>query len=483
VDEIVGVSGCEYFVHQEDIPLTITQPGNYCLVQSVTFNGTAVTINSSDVIFDMRSYTMNGSSSPNSVGIDILADTNVIIQNGIIQGALSAGITSTQFLNDVIVSNMSFIDVGGASGPSIGFSGGVEGLLIENCYTSNSGAINIVGSGVTIRNCDMDNFIIGAGSGGISLAGISDAYESRYSIIEDCHLTGSFVFDGAGINISLTQNIIVQNCAIIAPAFGGIQFFGVSNVQCLNCYVQCQGAGSYGIVISDIGIETTSFLVDSCFVTGPGLAAALILLSDFAPVINVSVTNCFFSNSSAGAQLGTLSAIGLIEDVVFRNCVFSKNSYGLIILAGGGLISSVAVEDCLSQGNSLGGFQAVTAGGNSVIQDLVFKDCIAQNNASDGFNASGACSNFIYEHCFSQSNGANGFDFGATTTVSKVRDCLSQNNVGIGYYNRAAVGANIFLANSSFEDATAFVGVDYALTKTGATAVSNATYWNNVVFP
>ena len=63
-----------------------------------------------------------------------------------------------------------------------------------------------------------------------------------------------------------------------------------------------------------------------------------------------------------------------------------------------------------------------------------------------------------------------------------MRDCISQNNVGVGYNNLAPVGANIFFANSSFGDTTAFVGVDYALTKTGATAVSNATYWNNVVF-
>jgi len=121
VDNILGVSGCEYFIHQADIPLTITASGNYCLLQSVTFAGTAVTINSSNVIFDMRNYTMNGNNSPNSVGINILAGTNIGIQRGRIEGARSAGITSSQFLNDVIISNVSFIDVGGVAGPSIGF--------------------------------------------------------------------------------------------------------------------------------------------------------------------------------------------------------------------------------------------------------------------------------------------------------------------------------------------------------------------------
>jgi hypothetical protein len=485
VDEILGVSGCEYFISQVDIPLTITASGNYCLVQSVTFIGTAVTINSSDVVFDMRTYTMNGNSSPNSVGINILADTNVIIQNGMIEGALSAGISSSQFLNDVIIKNVSMIDVGGSSGPSIDFSNGIEGLLVENCYTSNSGAINITGSGVTVRNCYMDSFIIGAGSGGIFLTGISPAYESRYSIIEDCNLTGSGAVDGYGINVSLTQNVIVQNCTVTGLIITGIGFSAVSNVQCLNCYVQIPSTGSYGINITDIGIETTSFLVDSCFVTGPASAAGLAIVSTNAPIMDISVTNCFFSNTEggAGAYLVALGGSAAIENVTFRNCVFSGNDIGLFLSGGGGFISTVAVEDCVSQGNAVDGYRCANGVGSSVIRDVVFKDCIAQNNASDGFNASGGlCSNFIYEHCFSQSNAGDGFDFGVTTTLIKVRDCLSQNNVGVGYNNLAAVGANIFLANSSFGDTRAFVGVDYVLTKTGATAVSNATYWNNVVF-
>jgi hypothetical protein len=482
VDEILGVTGCHYFVHQIDLPLTINAPGNYCLVQSVTFSGTAVTINSSNVVFDMRSYTMNGNNSSNSVGINILADTNVIIQNGIIQGAASAGISSAQFLNDVIISNVSMIDVGGASGPSLGFSGGVEGLLIENCFMSNSGAINIVGSGVTIRNCSLDNFVASAGTGGIDLTGISPDYESRYSMIEDCNLTGSFVVDGTGIFVSLTQNAIVKNCTVTGAMFGGIGFSGVSNAQCLNCYVQSQSFGTYGINISDGETGTASVLVDSCFVSGPALAAALTVISNSLPVTEVSVVNSLFSNSfDGGAELSTLSASSLIENITFKECDFCSNGAGLFLSAGGGLITTVAIEDCVAQNNSGAGYSVNCTGG--AIKDVVFKDSIAQNNGSDGFNVNGACTNIIYEHCFSQSNGTNGFDFGSTVSFVKVRDCLSQSNGSIGYKNQAAVGINDFLANSSFGDiAGAFVGVDYALTKTGATTVSNATYWNNVVF-
>jgi hypothetical protein len=485
VDEILGVSGCEYFIHQSDIPLTITASGNYCLVQSVTFTGTAVTINSSNVVFDMRNYTMNGNNSSNSVAINILADTNVIIQNGIIQGAASAGISSSQFLNDVIISNVTMIGVGGASGPSIGFSGGIEGLLIENCFMSNSGAINILGSGVTIRNCSMDNFLAGVGSGGIDLIGISPAHESRYSVIEYCNLTGSFAIDGAGIFIERTQNVIVQNCNITGPMSNAIFLGGVTNVRCLNCYVQGTPLGEDGIAISDLsGIGVASIVVDSCHVSAGG--AGLSILSNSQPVMNVSVTNCFFANSSTGAQAATISGGAIVENVVFRSCIFSSNTgSGFELSTSGGLITSVAVEDCVAQGNILDGFQLTNNFGLGTTQNVVFKDCIAQNNSTDGFAtaAVGSFSNIIYEHCLSQSNGADGFDFGATTTIVKVRDCVSHNNGNIGYNNLAAVGANIFVANSSYNDkTTGFVGVDYALTKTGATNASNATYWNNVVF-
>jgi polygalacturonase len=236
------------------------------------------------------------------------------------------------------------------------------------------------------------------------------------------------------------------------------------------------------MTIIDAGIETASVLVDSCFISGLESSVALAIISNYEPVMDVSITNCFFSNAfDAGASIETIGTQGssaTIKDVTFRNCIFSNGTgSGLVIDAAGGLISTVAIEDCVSQGNRLAGY--ATTGG--ILQDVVFKDCIAQNNATDGFSAAN-CSNIIYEHCFSQSNAGDGFTFNTTTTVIKVRDCISETNGGVGYNNRAAVGANIFLANSSFGDTTAFVGVDYALTKTGATAVSNATYWNNVVF-
>ncbi len=475
IDNILGATGCQYFIQQADIPLTITASGNYCLIQTVTFTGTAVTINSSNVIFDMRNYAMNGNNSSNSVGIDILAGTNIAIQNGMIKGATTAGISSSQFLNDVIISNVTMIDVGGVSGPSIGFSGGIEGLLIEDCYTSNSGMINITGSGVTIRNCYIDNFLVGAGSG-ILLNGISNAYESRYSIIEDCILTGSFIFDGSGITVQLTQNVIIQNCIITAGfANNGISIAGATNVQCLNCYIQ---AGVMTVSDGDLGVPTSSVLVDSCYFPAFGID------SFSSPVTDISVINCFFSNLgnfSACAELATLGSSALIENVVFRSCVFSGNSPGLLLQTGA-IISTITVEDCLAQGNGGNGYLGVTTA-PGIIQDVVFKDCIAQNCSSSGFHFQGAgCSNIVFEHCISQSNAVDGFTFNATTTLIKVRDCVSQMNGGVGYNNLAAVGANIFLANSSFGDAKAFIGVDLALTKTGATAVSNAIYWNNVVF-
>lgn len=58
--ERVLATSCGQVIHirQSDIPLTITQPGNYCIVEDLTTSSTAITIRASGVVVDVNNHSI-----------------------------------------------------------------------------------------------------------------------------------------------------------------------------------------------------------------------------------------------------------------------------------------------------------------------------------------------------------------------------------------------------------------------------------------
>jgi hypothetical protein len=151
-----------------------------------------------------------------------------------------------------------------------------------------------------------------------------------------------------------------------------------------------------------------------------------------------------------GIAVFTASPSVLVNNVVVRDCTFTGKGkigtgFGLEIGAGVGAPnpSNVVATRCSGQ-NINAAFYNQTLG-----SPIILDHCIGQNCLTGFFNTS--------THC-------------------QIINCCSEGNT-VGF-----AAPTLALANSSFGDGVGFAGVDPILTKTGAAAVSNATYWNNVTF-
>jgi hypothetical protein len=74
-------------IRASDLPLTITEPNSYYLVEDVDFvsTATAITIECNDVTIDLMGYTLKGPDSGTGSGIYMDGHSNVEIRNGTVR--------------------------------------------------------------------------------------------------------------------------------------------------------------------------------------------------------------------------------------------------------------------------------------------------------------------------------------------------------------------------------------------------------------
>ena len=110
IDAIEFVGACETLIFQSDIPFTIETPGVYCLAESVSFAaGTAITIASDNVLFDLQDKKIDGSLG-GDIGIAINSGlSNITIQNGVLCNMNNKGIDADA-TNNIAFISMSISD-------------------------------------------------------------------------------------------------------------------------------------------------------------------------------------------------------------------------------------------------------------------------------------------------------------------------------------------------------------------------------------
>jgi parallel beta-helix repeat protein len=128
-------------IHASDLPLTITEPNSYYLVEGVTFASTAthaITIECNDVTIDLMGYTLKGPDSGTKSGIYMNRRTNVEIRNGTIRDfyygihEISTYGTQHRVMNVRVMSN-----------PYYGIRVVGVGHLIKDCTAAENGNIGI----------------------------------------------------------------------------------------------------------------------------------------------------------------------------------------------------------------------------------------------------------------------------------------------------------------------------------------------------
>jgi hypothetical protein len=185
------------------VPVTITQPGKYCLANDFTINSTnakAITIASNDVTLDCDGHMLKNLATSNagsSAGIVLSSRNNVTIQNCRIIGGFQNGIDATQVQTQPNKNFYIQIRDNYIAGPfwhgirAYGSAIEVTGNKIYDIGGQlNSYAIGIRVGGSTASNFKFhvvrDNYVVGTNS----------PYSAAYGIFSDGSLGSAFLDNG-----------------------------------------------------------------------------------------------------------------------------------------------------------------------------------------------------------------------------------------------------------------------------------------------
>ena len=209
------------------VPFVISGPGSYCLtgdMEKPMQMGTAVTINSDNVLLDLGGYRIDGGDTAKTgqaFGIYAISRKNIIIRNGTIRGFMN-GITITE----------------GTGTPS-------QGNVIENIRTEMNWSVGmlVTGRGNIVRR----NQVIDIGGSELQL---SPGFRNSYGIYVSGHgarILDNDIFDikehggGEAVGIAVSSDgALVQNNRIGNPLVGGekktsgIRVFKSKNVLVIN---------------------------------------------------------------------------------------------------------------------------------------------------------------------------------------------------------------------------------------------------------
>jgi Right handed beta helix region len=202
-------------------PRTISYPGHYCLVRSVSthiLTGAAITIAADDVVLDLRGHILDGSAAgpaTEAVGIGAVGRSNITIRNGIVRGFL-AGIQ----LTDQGASRGHVIEgVTADRNTSRGIESEGAGLRIEgNHVRQTGGSTSPLGArayGLLLRAPEsvvLDNEITGTSGSGSFVYGIL-ATGSDGSTIEGNRIANRALpaFYSFGILLPFSFDVLVVN--------------------------------------------------------------------------------------------------------------------------------------------------------------------------------------------------------------------------------------------------------------------------------
>jgi len=241
-------------IRAADLPLVITEPNSYYLVEDVNFTDTAnnaITIECNDVTIDLMGYTLRGQGSAGKDGIFMNGATNVEIRNGTVRG-FSDGIYETS----TAARQYRIINVRAMSNAYYGIRLRGYYHLVKDCTALENGDKGIRehdGSSTVTGNTCYDN-----GDDGISahydstVKGNTSYNNGRFGIFaSNCTVTDNMVRNNGSIGImanassTVTGNMVHHNTGSGITVSSGC---GVTDNT-------CNGNGYYG---DGAGIHATA---------------------------------------------------------------------------------------------------------------------------------------------------------------------------------------------------------------------------------
>ncbi len=257
-------------IHTADIPLTITEPGSYYLVEDITWPGVddAITIGADDVTIDLMGFTLRLGGVPGGAsGIVSAGGQNLVVRNGTIADCYPSGIDigGSALIQNVLVENSWLF----------GIHAGSESMILDSRVTHSGVGID-VGDNSVIRGCALrfnERGIYAGRSVRISDTIVTGASIFGISAGEHCTVSECTVDGSAQWAIRVSPNSRVENCLVrgfrdqtLAISVAGGSFVLANNCNGARIYVNGSGNRVEGNNVADsleygIEVEGTGNLI------------------------------------------------------------------------------------------------------------------------------------------------------------------------------------------------------------------------------
>jgi hypothetical protein len=286
-------------IHASDLPLTITQPNSYYLVEDINFTDTAnhaITIECNNVTIDLMGFTLKGPDSGTTSGIYMNGRSNVEICNGTVRDFGRAGIYEAGSIGE----NHRIIAVRSLSNGLYGIFLYGSDNLIKGCTASDNGT-----------SATVSVYGIYAGSG--STVTGNTAYNNGASVSSSCvygirtssgsTVTGNAVYYN-GYSASCVYGIYVgSGCTVTGNTVSNNGYLSYGTVHGIYANTACAVTGNtaysngYGANGSVCGIYVGSgCTVTSNTACGNGIGAIGLIYGIFLSGNDLVDQNTAFGN-------------------------------------------------------------------------------------------------------------------------------------------------------------------------------------------
>lgn len=438
-------------IAQADLPVTITEPGSYMLVENleaVAGAAVAITVDASNVTIDLSGFSIQA-----NVGQQLLFQRgvqvarlreNVVVRNGTIRGTTVAGIDSSQ-ANGTTVEGVRLLSNGGdgvlladhgtvvSSVLREGFGNGIlggNGCAVRDTSVSahaNGRGISLGDSAVVERCVSESNDDRGISVGDGSVVSKSTARNNtNWGIVtgRGSSVVGCVASDTrggtseSGVGIFLGSSSTAESCTARGNAHVGIEASVSGGVAIQGCAASSNGSSGFqvtsGSTVTDSSARSNDF---AGFTLGQGVTAE----------------RCSASlNADDGFSLG--------QGAIVRGSISMQNGQSNASAHGFDLSEASSVIDCVAMNNPGNGFDMAV--GSKV------RGGMAHSNGVHGFDVVDGC---VVAESVASENGSHGFNVEANG--ARVTDNQARSNTQDGFFcPLIGAGFNLFARNSTESD-------------------------------
>ena len=312
----------------------------------------------------------------------------------------------------------------------------VKNLKLTASTPQNTGYyLNIQGNGVSVENCDFDNYYIGVNVG--EIGGLM-AIGVRVENCNFCDPSISTASSGAILFVNYS-NAIVDNCIISGTSIGTTQpYFGIRYINGDTAFLSNTNITLHGhalLIGPTSGLNCYAISIDNCIFDSAGsmlggASASSAYIGAAGGVFNTRISNSWFglSLAASGCHIGPTGS-GVVDGITFTGCEFTDNGESGLLVASTN-VKNWSVTGGFSCGNTDSGIRAAAGVSNFVITGHNAGNISARGANNYGIKIdSGASDNYLISQNLVVGNTIASISDSGTGSTARVVDNVGYNSV------------------------------------------------------